>query len=82
MNTDATQGVDCDFYTDDLCLGVREYPRLEKIRINSWFTFRTRQDIVRLLGANRRISDDMIADVTLQSADELIDGVSSSKQKY
>ena len=37
-----------------------------------------RQEIVRLLGANRRISDDMIADVSLQSADELIDGVSSS----
>jgi len=65
MNTDTTQGVDCDFYTDDLCLGVREYPR---------------QDIVRLLGANRRISDDMIADVTLQSADELIDGVSSNQE--
>ena len=39
-----------------------------------------RQEIVRLLGANRRISDDMIADVTLQSADDLIDGVSSSEK--
>ena len=38
-----------------------------------------RQEIIRLLGANRRISADMIADVTLQSADDLIDGVSSSK---
>jgi len=57
--------LDCDFYTEDLCLGVSEYPR---------------QEIVRLLGANRRISDDMIADVSLQSADELIDGVSSNQE--
>ena len=42
------------------------------------FTFCFRQQIVGLLGANRRISDDMIADVSLQSADDLIDGVSSS----
>ena len=56
--------LDCDYYTDTLCLGVRDYPR---------------QEISRLLGANRRLSDDMIADVSLQSADDLIDGVSSSK---
>jgi len=65
LNAESPQGLDCDFYTDDLCLGVREYPRKE---------------IVRLLGANRRISDDMIADVSLQSADELIDGVSSNQE--
>ena len=56
--------MDCDYYTDTLCLGVRDYPR---------------QEISRLLGANRRLSHDMIADVTAQSADDLIDGVSSSK---
>ena len=55
---------DCDYYTANLCLGVRDYPR---------------QEISRLLGANRRLSHDMIADVTAQSADDLIDGVSSSK---
>ena len=55
---------DCDYYTDGLCLGVRDYPRSE---------------IVRLLGANRRMSADMIADVSKQSADDLIDGVSSSE---
>ena len=58
------EGRDCDYYTDTLCLGVRDYPR---------------QEISRLLGANRRLSHDMIADVTAQSADDLIDGVSSSK---
>ena len=44
------------------------------------FIFMSRQEIVRLLGANRRVSDDMIADVTQQSADDLIDGVSSSRK--
>lgn len=38
-----------------------------------------RKEISRLLGANRRLSEDMIADVNDQSADDLIDGVSSSK---
>ena len=57
-------GRDCDYYTSNLCLGVRDYPR---------------QEISRLLGANRRLSHDMIADVSAQSADDLIDGVSSSK---
>ena len=38
-----------------------------------------RSEISRLLGANRRLSNDMIADVSEQSADDLIDGVSSSK---
>ena len=38
-----------------------------------------RKEISRLLGANRRLSNDMIADVSEQSADDLIDGVSSSK---
>ena len=61
------RGGDCDYYTPTLCLGVRDYPR---------------QEIARLLGANRRLSDDMIADVSLQSADDLIDGVSSSKSVF
>ena len=56
--------LDCDYYTETLCLGVRDYPR---------------QEISSLLGANRRLSHDMIADVSSQSADDLIDGVSSSK---
>ena len=58
-------GSDCDFYTDSLCLSVSFYPD---------------QEIVSLLGANRRISDDMIADVREQSADDLIDGVSSNQE--
>jgi len=57
--------VDCDFYTDSLCLGVNQYPMSE---------------ISRLLGANRRLSNDMIADVSEQSADDLIDGVSSNQE--
>jgi len=57
--------VDCDFYTDSLCLGVNQYPMSE---------------ISRLLGANRRLSKDMIADVSEQSADDLIDGVSSNQE--
>ena len=58
------KSVDCDYYTESLCLGVRDYPR---------------QEIARLLSANRRLSHDLVADVSLQSADDLIDGVSSSK---
>jgi len=60
-----SSSVDCDFYTDSLCLGVKQYPMKE---------------ISRLLGANRRLSNDMIADVTEQSADDLIDGVSSNQE--
>ena len=56
---------DCDFFTDSLCLEVRNYPLKE---------------ITSLLGANRRMSDDMIAEVDDQSADELIDGVSSNQE--
>ena len=37
------------------------------------------KEISRLLGANRRLSEDMVVDVTEQSADDLIDGVSSSE---
>ena len=44
----------------------------------NWFAFRN--EIGRLLKANRRLSLDMIADVSEQSADDLIDGVSSSKK--
>ena len=58
------KSVDCDYYTESLCLGVRDYPRKE---------------IARLLSANRRLSNDLVADVSLQSADDLIDGVSSSE---
>ena len=56
---------DCDLYTNDLCLNVKNYPI---------------QEITSLLGANRRISDDMVADVNEQSADDLIDGVSSNQE--
>ena len=59
------RGQDCDFYTDSLCLNVNNYPQ---------------QEIKSLLGTNRRVSSDMIADVMEQSADDLIDGVSSNQE--
>jgi len=65
LNPVIERGSDCDFYTDSLCLSVNSYPD---------------QEIISLLGANRRISDDMIADVIEQSADDLIDGVSSNQE--
>ena len=27
---EAIPGIDCDFYTSDLCLGVQQYPRFVK----------------------------------------------------
>ena len=57
---------DCDYYTDNLCLKVANYPK---------------QQIVGLLsGRNRRVGTDLIADVLDQSADELIDGVTSAQE--
>ena len=55
----------CDYYTDDLCLEVDSYPISE---------------IMSQIGANRRASSDLIADVIDQSADDLIDGVSSNQE--
>ncbi|MCP3661009.1 MAG: hypothetical protein GY696_00700, partial [Gammaproteobacteria bacterium] len=55
----------CDYYTDDLCLEVDNYPISE---------------IMLQIGANRRASSDLIADVIDQSADDLIDGVSSNQE--
>jgi hypothetical protein len=54
--------IDCDFYTDSLCLEVSQYPR---------------EEIVTLLSVNRRVGADLIADVVDQSADNLIDGVTA-----
>ena len=57
---------DCDYYTDNLCLKVANYPK---------------EQIVGLLsGRNRRVGNDLIADVLDQSADELIDGVTSAQE--
>ena len=57
---------DCDYYTDNLCLKVASYPK---------------EQIVGLLsGRNRRVGTDLIADVLDQSADELIDGVTSAQE--
>ena len=55
----------CDYYTDDLCLEVDAYPISE---------------IMSQIGANRRASSDLLADVSSQSADDLIDGVSSNQE--
>jgi len=61
----ANPSSDCDYYTDSLCLEVDNYPV---------------QQIVALLGANRRTGNDLVADVLEQSADDLIDGVSSNQE--
>ena len=58
--------MDCDFYTDTLCLEVSNYPA---------------KKIVALLNVNRRVGADLIADVVDQSADNLIDGVTAGEIK-
>lgn len=57
---------DCDYYTNNLCLNVANYPKEEIILL--------------LSGRNRRVGTDLIADVLDQSADELIDGVTSAQE--
>lgn len=57
---------DCDYYTSNLCLKVANYPK--------------EQIIALLSGRNRRVGTDLIADVLDQSADELIDGVTSAQE--
>ena len=57
---------DCDFYTSTLCLNVVNYPK--------------EQIIALLSGSNRRVGTDLVADVLNQSADELIDGVTSAQE--
>ena len=57
---------DCDFYTSNLCLNVVNYPK--------------EQIIALLSGNNRRIGTDLVADVLDQSADQLIDGVTSAQE--
>ena len=59
--------MDCDFYTDNLCLEVSNYPA---------------KKIVALLNVNRRVGADLIADVVDQSADDLIDGVTAGETKF
>lgn len=58
-------GVDCDFYTENLCLEVSQYPR---------------DEIVQLLNHNRRVGADLVADVLDQSADNLVDGVTAAQE--
>ena len=43
------------------------------------FKFLCRDEILELLNTNRRASNDLVADVLDQSADNLIDGVTSGK---
>ena len=57
---------DCDYYTNNLCLNVASYPKEEIISL--------------LSGRNRRVGTDLIADVLDQSADNLIDGVTSAQE--
>ena len=59
--------MDCDFYTDNLCLEVSNYPA---------------KKIVALLNVNCRVGADLIADVVDQSADNLIDGVTAGETKF
>ena len=61
------KGLDCDFYTDNLCLEVANYPV---------------KKIMALLNVNRRVGADLIADVVDQSADSLVDGVTAGKSRY
>ena len=58
----------CDQYTEDLCLEANNYPSGE---------------ILSLLNRNIRVGNDLVADVMDQSADNLIDGVTSAQEnKY
>ena len=56
---------DCDFYTSDICLNVANYPS---------------EEIIGLLNRNRRVGNDLVAEVAGQSADDLIDGVTSAQE--
>ena len=58
---------DCDYYTSNLCLHVANYPSEEIIAL--------------LSGRNRRVGTDLVADVLEQSADQLIDGVTSAQER-
>ncbi|TRY80411.1 hypothetical protein TCAL_16787 [Tigriopus californicus] len=60
-----SQSGDCNHYTDDLCLDANNYPS---------------EQILGLLDRNRRIGADLVADVIDQSADNLIDGVTSAQE--
>ena len=46
------------------------------------FKFLCRDEILELLNTNRRASNDLVADVLDQSADNLIDGVTSGKLNF
>ena len=46
------------------------------------FKFLCRDEILELLNTNRRASNDLVADVLDQSADNLIDGVTSGKINF
>ena len=46
------------------------------------FEFLCRDEILELLNTNRRASNDLVADVLDQSADNLIDGVTSGKTNF
>lgn len=66
LSVQAPDTRDCDYYTNNLCLKVSNYPK---------------QEIIALLsGRNRRVGNDLIADVLDQSADQLIDGVTSAQE--
>lgn len=59
---------ECDAYTEELCLKADNYPSRE---------------ILTLLSRNVRVGNDLVADVMDQSADNLIDGVTSAQEnKY
>ena len=62
------RSADCKLYTDQLCLEASNYPSGE---------------ILNVLSRNVRVGTDLVADVMDQSADNLIDGVTSAQEnKY
>ncbi len=64
----ATLDGDCQHYTDSLCIEAAAYHG---------------EEILSLLSQNRRVGSNLIADVTDQDADALIDGVTSAQEsKY
>ncbi len=55
----------CLKYTDSICLNADDYPG---------------ESILSVLSRNRRVGSDLVADVIDQSADSLIDGVTSAQE--
>jgi hypothetical protein len=57
---------DCDFFTEGICLEVRNYPL---------------EALANILNRNRPVLDTMLAEVRSQSADDLTDGITSAEER-